>query len=78
MTDLLPLVCRMPRWRNAAMCERNGMKDAGLLRADSPRGTWAIAENDRAYLAEHGDPGLTRVRPRQHRPARLGQSTVRA
>lgn len=52
---------RMPRWRNAAMWERNGMKEDGLLRADSPRGTWAITEQGRMYLRQHERPALQRV-----------------
>jgi len=53
----LPSASGMPRWRNAAMFERNSMKDDGLLRADSPRGIWAISDRGTAYLSEQGGQG---------------------
>jgi len=43
-----------PRWRNAAQWARHSMVQEGLLRADSPRGTWAITERGRARLLERG------------------------
>ena len=52
--DLEPLPSdpKTPRWRNAAMRERYAMVRAGLLRSDSPRGTWAITEQGREYLRQ--------------------------
>jgi len=32
-----------PRWRNAAQWARNTMVKEGLLKADSPRGVWAVS-----------------------------------
>ncbi len=32
----------MPRWRNSAQWARNTMRQEGLLKADSPHGTWEI------------------------------------
>lgn len=44
----------MPRWRNAAQWARNSMVKEGFLRADSPRGVWAISDQGRKYLADQG------------------------
>lgn len=54
--DLRPLSSdpEMPRWRNAARWSRNEMRKEGLLRADSPRGTWEISEAGREYLRQNG------------------------
>lgn len=41
-----------PRWRNAAQWARNSMVNEGLLKADSPRGVWEIADKGRAMLKE--------------------------
>jgi hypothetical protein len=41
-----------PRWRNAAQWARNSMIHDGLLKADSPRGVWEIADKGRAMLKE--------------------------
>jgi hypothetical protein len=40
----------MPRWRNSAQWARNTMRQEGLLKDDSPHGTWEItsAGKDRA------------------------------
>jgi len=38
------------RWRNAAQWARNSMIGEGLLKPDSPRGVWGIAEKGRAML----------------------------
>jgi len=40
----------MPRWRNTAQWARNSMVHEGLLKADSPRGVWEIAEKGRQML----------------------------
>ncbi len=40
----------LPRWRNAAQWARNSMVKEGLLKADSPRGVWEIADKGRAML----------------------------
>ena len=37
------------RWRNTAQWERLEMVQAGLLRSDSPRGTWQITEAGRRF-----------------------------
>jgi restriction system protein len=42
-----------PRWRNAAQWERNNMRDAGLIKKDSPSGIWEITEAGRNWLREH-------------------------
>lgn len=39
-----------PRWRNAAQWARNTMVQEGLLRDDSPRGTWEISDAGVRYL----------------------------
>ena len=39
-----------PRWQKAANWARKHMVDNGLLRADSPRGTWEISDEGRARL----------------------------
>lgn len=41
-----------PRWRNAAQWARNSMIRDGLLKADSPRGVWEVADKGRAMLKE--------------------------
>ena len=41
-----------PRWRNAAQWARNSMIREGLLKADSARGVWEIADKGRAILKE--------------------------
>ena len=43
-----------PRWRNAAQWARNSMVRDGLLKSDSPRGTWEIATAGRAQLKQGG------------------------
>lgn len=48
----LPSDPRLLRWRNTAQWERLAMVEAGLLRGDSPRGTWEISDAGRRYLAE--------------------------
>jgi len=40
------------RWRNAAQWARASMVTDGLLKDDSPRGTWEIADKGRAALDE--------------------------
>ena len=42
------------RWRNAAQWARNNMVNEGLLKADSPRGFWEIADKGRATLQDAG------------------------
>lgn len=44
----------LPRWRNTAQWARNSMVKEGLLKADSPRGIWAISDLGWKYLAESG------------------------
>ncbi|GMV97355.1 MAG: hypothetical protein HRF43_01250 [Phycisphaerae bacterium] len=41
-----------PRWRNAAQWARNNMIRDGLLKSDSPRGTWEITDRGRTMLKE--------------------------
>lgn len=45
----------MPRWRNSAQWARNSMRQEGLLKDDSPHGTWEITEAGRARITE-GSP----------------------
>jgi hypothetical protein len=40
----------IPRWRNAAQWARNTMRQDGLIKEDSPHGTWAISDKGRATL----------------------------
>jgi len=40
------------RWRNTAQWARNSMVKEGLLKADSPRGVWEIADKGRAAITE--------------------------
>lgn len=47
----LPSTPNSTRWYNTAQWARNTMVQEGLLRNDSPRGTWEISEAGRAYLA---------------------------
>jgi restriction system protein len=42
----------MPRWRNTAQWARYGMAKKGLLKSDSPRGTWEITEAGRKFLVK--------------------------
>ena len=42
----------MPRRRNSAQWARNTMRQEGLLKDDSPHGTWEITEAGRARLTE--------------------------
>lgn len=53
----LPSSPETPRWRNAAQWERFRMVQEGLLRADSPRGIWAITRQGRAFLQREGSRG---------------------
>jgi hypothetical protein len=39
-----------PRWRNTAQWARNAMREEGLIRDDTARGTWAISEKGRNWL----------------------------
>ncbi|MGD0006116.1 MAG: winged helix-turn-helix domain-containing protein, partial [Anaerolineaceae bacterium] len=41
------------QWKNAAEWERNTMKNAGLLKDDSPFGIWEITDSGREYLKNH-------------------------
>lgn len=41
------------RWRNTVKWARNNMVDEGLLRDDSPYGTWEISKKGRVYLEEN-------------------------
>jgi len=41
-----------PRWRRTAENERFRMVQEGLLRSDSPRGTWALTAQGRRFLEE--------------------------
>jgi restriction system protein len=43
-----------PRWRNAAQWVRYGLAQQGLLRNDSPRGVWEIADEGRHWLEGQG------------------------
>ncbi len=45
----------MLRWRNAAQWARNTMVEEGLLKVDSPRGIWEIADAGRRSLAREGN-----------------------
>lgn len=40
----------LPRWKNTAQWARNGMVKNGLMRNDSPRGIWEIAEKGKEFL----------------------------
>jgi len=42
------------RWRNAAQWARYSMINEGLLKNDSPRGTWEVSDKGRAWLKEKG------------------------
>lgn len=44
-----------PRWRNTAQWARNAMREEGLIRDDTPRGTWAISEKGREWLEKQLD-----------------------
>lgn len=50
----LPSDSDTPRWRNAAQWARNAMVKEGLLRNDSPRGTWQISEAGIRFLRGDG------------------------
>jgi len=41
-----------PRWRNTAQWARSSLREEGLIRDDTPRATWEISEEGRAWLAE--------------------------
>ncbi len=43
----------MPRWRNSAQWARNTMRQEGLLKDDSPHGTWEITATGRKRSEEH-------------------------
>jgi restriction system protein len=47
----LPSTPNTPRWYNTAQWARNSMVQEGLLRDDSPRGTWEISEAGQRFLA---------------------------
>ncbi|HHU14053.1 MAG: hypothetical protein GX174_14335 [Lentisphaerae bacterium] len=46
----------MPRWRNTAQWARNTMRQEGLLKDDSPHGTWEISDAGRLRLAQGKRP----------------------
>ena len=46
----------MPRWRNTAQWARNTMRQEGLLKDDSPHGTWEISDAGRLLLAQGKRP----------------------
>ena len=46
----------MPRWRNSAQWARNTMRQEGLLKDDSPHGTWEISDAGRLRLAQGKRP----------------------
>ncbi|MCB8944530.1 MAG: winged helix-turn-helix domain-containing protein [Ardenticatenaceae bacterium] len=48
--ETLPSTPNTPRWYNTAQWARNSMVNEGLLRDNSPRGTWEISEKGRDYL----------------------------
>ena len=48
---------KVSRWRNAACWARCSMVKEGLLRADSPRGVWEIAEAGSKWLKKNGGQG---------------------
>ncbi|MEO1665348.1 MAG: winged helix-turn-helix domain-containing protein [Chloroflexota bacterium] len=50
----LPSDQNTPRWRNTAQWARNQLRSEGLLKGDSPRGTWGISDEGRAWLASKG------------------------
>ncbi len=43
----------MPRWRNSAQWARNTMRLEGLLKDDSPHGTWEITSAGRNWLRKN-------------------------
>jgi hypothetical protein len=43
-----------PRWYNTAQWARNSTVTRGLLRNDSPRGTWELTEDGVQYLRDGG------------------------
>jgi len=46
----------LPRWRNSAQWARNTMRQEGLLKDDSPHGTWEITEAGRQRLKQDKAP----------------------
>ncbi len=42
----------MPRWRNSAQWARNTMRQEGLLKDDSPHGTWEITDAGKERLKQ--------------------------
>ena len=42
----------MPRWRNSAQWARNTMRQEGLIKDDSPHGTWEISDAGRQKLKD--------------------------
>jgi restriction system protein len=41
------------RWRNTAQWARHSLVKKGLLKGDSPHGTWEITSDGRRYLKDH-------------------------
>ena len=48
-----------PRWYNTAQWARNLMVNSGLLRNDSPRGTWEVTADGSQYLRDGPAGGLS-------------------
>ena len=46
----------MPRWRNSAQWARNSMRQDGLLKDDSPHGTWEITATGKERLKRASEP----------------------
>lgn len=51
----LPSTPDTQRWRNTAQWSRNTMVNEGLLRDDSPRGTWELSDAGRQVLTDAED-----------------------
>lgn len=63
----------LPRWENTAQFARYSMVRSGLLRPNSPRGTWAISAKGIEHLQQASKiqpdaDGVTRVGKRSKRP----------
>ena len=52
----LPADPDTPRWRKSAHWARNTMAREGLLKDDSPRGTWELSHSGRTVLAREQSP----------------------
>jgi restriction system protein len=57
----IPSEPSVPRWRSTALGARPALIKAGLIKPDSPKGTWEITEAGLEFVKKVDDGGIRRV-----------------